>query len=179
MLGLALMLGLCLAPGLALAPTPAAAQSTGSDSGWRTVTTGMRHFTGLVCPDRISTLSRIRVLTSAPDRIAGCVYQASNGISGVLRSHPAGTSARVAETFRDRFSQAGFEEVRLSGAAEAGISFRTGETDGRTRCETLWRFAAQGADYTLWLVYTLPAQAETIGPLVAAFARHLASTSGK
>lgn len=139
----------------------------------------MRHFTGLECPDRISTLSRIRVLSSAPDRIAGCVYQSSNGISGVLRSHPAGASARVAETFRTRFSQAGFAEVRLSGAAESGLSFRTGETEGKTRCETLWRFAGEGADYTLWLVYTLPAQAETIGPLVAAFARHLATSQAR
>ena len=166
-----------LVMGVCMSPYSVEAQRSTSETGWRMVTTSMRHFTGLDCPDAIGDLSRIRVLTSAPDRIAGCVYQASDGVSAVVRSHPQGASERLAETFRSRYRAAGFTQIETSGAAASGVSFKTSEYENGTRCETLWRFAGQGGDYTLWMVYTLPDQAETIGPIVAEFAQHLATLS--
>ncbi|SDU24718.1 hypothetical protein SAMN05428979_2519 [Stappia sp. ES.058] len=146
------------------------------ESGWRTVTTGMRHFTGLTCPDQVASLSRIQVLGSGVDRIAGCVYQGTDGTNAILRSHPVGTSAQITRIFRKRYAEAGFSRLETTGAPASGVSFRTGRRGDGTRCETLWRFTAKSADYTLWMVYTLPSQAESIGPLVAAFATVMAQT---
>ncbi|WP_051242333.1 hypothetical protein [Stappia stellulata] len=134
----------------------------------------MRHFTGLTCPDRVASLNRIQVLGSGVDRIAGCVYQGDDGTNAILRSHPAGTSADITRTFAKRYSEAGFSRLETTGASAAGVSFRTGHRGDGTRCETLWRFAATNADYTLWMVYTLPSQAESIGPMVTAFASVMA-----
>lgn len=153
----------------------AAAQERGTDAGWTNVVNGMRHFTGLVCPDTLATLNRTRVLVGSADRLAGCVYQNANGISAVLRSHPSGAGAQAARAFRNRFRAAGFELVTTSGAAASGISFLTGKRGTSERCETLWRFRNGDADYTLWIAYSLPEEAGDIGPLVTAFAGLLAS----
>lgn len=161
---------------LAVAWTPpAAAQERGTDAGWTNVVDGMRHFTGLVCPDTLATLNRTRVLVGSADRLAGCVYQNAEGISAVLRSHPSGTGEQAARSFRDRFRAAGFKLVATSGAAASGISFLTGRRGTSDRCETLWRFRNGTADYTLWISYALPDEADEIGPLVTAFAGLLAS----
>lgn len=145
-----------------------------SDSGWRNVTAGMRHFTGLTCPDRIGSLSRLQVLASSSDRIAGCVYQSDTGIAAILRSHPPGESEEAARSFAERYAEAGFPRMATSGAAASGLTVRTGEDRSGTRVETLWRFHTRRADYTLWMSYALPLQADAIGPLVAAFATELA-----
>ena len=155
------------------------AQDGATESGWRTVTTGMRHFTGLTCPDRVASLNRIHVLGSGVDRVAGCVYQGDDGTNAILRSHPVGTSAEITRTFSKRYSEAGFARLETTGASAAGVSFRTGRRGDGTRCETLWRFTAQTADYTLWMVYTLPSQAESIGPMVTAFAQVMARTDAR
>jgi hypothetical protein len=162
---------------VATAVCPAAAQRSGSalsDAGWKTVANGMRHFTGLTCPDRVGSLSRLQVLPSSADRVAGCIYQSDTGISAILRSHPSGNSAQAAREFETRYGEAGFSRLSATGAAASGISFKTGETRNGTRCETLWRFHARASDYTLWMSYTLPQQETTIGPLVTAFAAQLA-----
>jgi hypothetical protein len=159
---------------VALAATQSPAQERASDSGWKTVTAGMRHFTGLTCPDQVATLNRIRVLTGSVDRIAGCIYQNAEGVSAIVRSHPSGSGATAARDFRERYSAAGFPLLETSGAAAAGISFLTGSENGDNRCETLWRFRTGTTDYTLWMVYSLPGQEAEIGPLVTAFARLLA-----
>ena len=148
-----------------------------SNAGWKNVTAGMHHFTGLTCPDRMGALNRLQVLASSPDRIAGCVYQSDTGISAVLRSHPVGTSAKTARAFEERFAASGFKRLSTSGIAANGISFRTGEDRAGTRCETLWRFRARNADYTLWMSYTLPLQEMAVGPIVEAFAGQLADKS--
>lgn len=169
---------LLLALSLQLAPAaPAQSDERGSDSGWHTVIGGMRHFTGLTCPDRIGMLSRVRVLTSAADRIAGCVYLATNGISVVVRSHLPGSSAATARAFDRRYSTAGFKRLAATGAAAAGLSFNTGTTGERTRCETLWRLTGRRTDYTLWMAYSLPDQGDLVGPLVADFTRQLARSA--
>lgn len=171
-----LLLALSLPLALA-APALAQRDARDSDSGWHTVIGGMRHFTGLTCPDRIGMLSRVRVLTSAADRIAGCVYLATNGISVVVRSHLPGSSAAAARAFNRRYSAAGFKRLAATGAAAAGLSFNTGVTGDRTRCETLWRLTGRRTDYTLWMAYSLPDQGDLVGPLVADFTRQLARSA--
>ena len=172
--------GLCLATAAGCLPAQAQSFSGSpgiSNAGWKNVTAGMHHFTGLTCPDRMGSLNRLRVLASSPDRIAGCVYQSDTGISAILRSHPTGTSARAARAFEERFAASGFKRLSASGVAANGISFRTGEDRVGTRCETLWRFRARNAEYTLWMSYTLPLQEMAVGPIVEAFAGQLADKS--
>lgn len=154
---------------------PAAAQDKATDAGWTNVVDGMRHFTGLICPDKLASLNRTRVLSGAADRHAGCVYQNAEGISVVLRNHPSGAGEQAARAFRDRFRSAGFTMVETTGAAASGISFLTGARGGKERCETLWRLRNGSADFTLWIAYALPDETGEIGALVAAFARLLAS----
>lgn len=154
---------------------PAMAQDKGTDAGWTNVINGMRHFTGLVCPDKLASLNRTRVLSGSADRHAGCVYQNAEGISAVLRTHPSGAGEQAARAFRDRFHAAGFKTAEMTGAAASGISFLTGARGGKERCETLWRLRNGSADFTLWIAYSLPDETGEIGALVAAFARLLAS----
>lgn len=159
----------------ATASVPTAlSQQRSTESGWKVVTRGMRHFTGLTCPDQVASLNRIRVLTGSADRIAGCIYQNPAGISAIVRSHPSGNGAVAARTFRERYAAAGFPLLETTGAAAAAISFLTGESKDASRCESLWRFRTSNTDYTLWIAYTLPGQAEAIGPLVTSFAELLA-----
>ena len=166
---------------LAIGMTPAAAQSINqldnpeTDSGWQVDPRGMRHFTGLSCPDRIDKMSRVKILSSELDRIAGCIYQSSNGISAVLRSHPKGTSEGTAVGFARRYSEAGFPRIEASGIAASGVTFRVGTEGGEIACETLWRFTGKEMDYTLWLAYKLPSQSEVIGPLLGAVVREVAA----
>lgn len=153
---------------------PALSQQRSTESGWKVVTRGMRHFTGLTCPDEVASLNRIRVLSGSADRIAGCIYQNPAGISAIVRSHPSGNGAAAARAFRERYSAAGFPLLETTGAAAAAISFLTGEGKDTSRCESLWRFRTSNTDYTLWIAYTLPGQAGEIGPLVTSFAELLA-----
>lgn len=173
-----LALGLAMAAGCLHAQAQPVSGTPGiSDAGWKNVTAGMRHFTGLTCPDRLGSLNRLQVLASSPDRIAGCVYQSDTGISAILRSHPSGTSEQAARSFERRFTASGFKRLSASGVAANGISFRTGQDRAGTRCETLWRFRSRNAEYTLWMSYTLPLQEMAVGPIVEAFAGLLADKS--
>lgn len=159
---------------------PAASQAASqldnpeTDSGWQVDPRGMRHFTGLSCPDQIDSMSRVKILSSDLDRIAGCIYQSPDGINAVLRSHPKGTSEGTAMDFAARYGEAGFTRIDASGVASSGVTFRLGTNGNDIACETLWRFAGKEMDYTLWLAYRLPSQSETIGPLLAAFIREIA-----
>lgn len=153
---------------------PALSQQRSTESGWKVVTRGMRHFTGLTCPDQVASLNRIRVLSGSADRIAGCIYQNPTGVSAIVRSHPSGGGAIAARAFRERYGAAGFPLLKTTGAAAAAISFLTGQEKDTSRCESLWRFRTSNTDYTLWITYTLPGQAEAVGPLVTSFAELLA-----
>ncbi len=145
------------------------------ETGWQTDTRGMRHFTGLSCPDQVGRLSRVGVLSSGPDRIAGCIYLTPEGISAVLRSHPHGSSERTATAFVERYTKAGFQRIQTSGPAAAGVSFGTASDGASQRCETLWRFTGRSTDFTLWMAYSLPAEGELIAPLLNAFVAQIAA----
>ncbi len=170
---LSVLAGLAL-PGMTAFPArsqPAPEQ----DAGWQSDVEGLRHFTGLRCPDTIGPYSRIKVMQGDAVSLAGCVYTGRYGITAVLRKHLEATGRREALTFSRNYKAAGFEPVKLSGAAASGISFRTRNWTPVALYETLWYFTGAKADYTLWLSYSLPEQEEEIGPAVAAFNEALAA----
>ncbi|MCX2722037.1 hypothetical protein [Roseibium salinum] len=144
------------------------------DAGWQSDVGGLRHFTGLRCPDMIGPFYRVKVMKGDGVSLAGCVYTGRDGISAVLRKHLPDTGRQQALTFSRNYKAAGFDPIKLSGAAASGISFRTSKQTPGTLCETLWYFTAEEADYTLWLAYTLPAQEIEVGPAMAAFTEALA-----
>jgi hypothetical protein len=123
----------------------------------------------------IGNYYRIKVMEGDAVSLAGCIYTGRDGITAVLRKHLEGTGRREALTFSRSYKAAGFEPVKLSGAAASGISFRTSGRTQSSLCETLWYFSGSRADYTLWLSYTLPTQEGEIGPVVTAFTSSLAS----
>lgn len=145
------------------------------DAGWQSDFSGLRHFTGLRCPDMIGSYYRIKVMEGDEVSLAGCIYTGRDGITAVLRKHVGGTGRREALGFSRSYKAAGFEPIKLSGAAASGVSFRTRGWTPTNLCETLWYFSGAKADYTLWLSYTLPTQEVEIGPAVAAFTGALAS----
>ncbi|MXN63696.1 hypothetical protein GR183_02165 [Stappia sp. GBMRC 2046] len=171
---LSAVLALTFSPSMAGAQSISPLDNAPLDSGWQIDPHGMRHYTGLVCRDRLGMLTRVKVLPGGMDTIAGCIYATPQGLYAVLRSHEKGASAAVAANFAKRFSDVGFERVKTSGAAASGLTFSTGERETGTRCETLWRFTGNERDYTLWMAYTLPVQESEIGPIVAAIIEEIA-----
>ncbi|MGX1496085.1 hypothetical protein ACSSV1_001106 [Labrenzia sp. MBR-25] len=145
------------------------------DAGWQSDVGGLRHFTGLRCPDMIGGYYRIKVMEGDAVSQAGCIYTGRDGITAVLRKHLQGTGRREALTFSRNYKAAGFEPIKLTGAAASGISFRTRSWTPTSLCETLWYFSGATSDYTLWLSYTLPTQEVEIGPAVTAFTMALAN----
>ncbi|WP_428674811.1 hypothetical protein [Roseibium sp.] len=157
-------------------PVPSRAQvPPEKDAGWQSDVGGLRHFTGLRCPDTIGPFFRIKVMKGDAVSLAGCIYTGRNGITAVLRKHLEATGRREARTFSRNYKAAGFEPVKLSGAAASGISFRTRNWTPVSLYETFWYFTGARADYTLWLSYSLPEQEEEVGPAIAAFTQALAS----
>lgn len=144
------------------------------EAGWQSDVDGLRHFTGLRCPDIVGAFYRIKVLEGNEVSLSGCIYTGRDGITAILRKHLEGTGRREALTFSRNYKAAGFEPVKLSGAAASGISFRTRSWAPTSLCETLWYFSGAKADYTLWLSYTLPTQEVDVGPAVTAFTQALA-----
>lgn len=157
---------------LAQQPTPQTLLSQES-IGWQSDVEGMRHFSGLRCPDQVGRFYRTKVLASDGDRMAACIYSGDGGMSAILRQHLSGTGEKVARHYLENFQAAGFERVALSGPASTGISFKTRDWTSPVLCETLWYFAGQKADYTLWLSYGLPVQEAEVGPTLDAFVRLL------
>ncbi|MDN3719948.1 hypothetical protein QW131_13995 [Roseibium salinum] len=110
------------------------------DAGWQSDVGGLRHFTGLRCPDMIGPFYRVKVMKGDGVSLAGCVYTGRDGISAVLRKHLPDTGRQQALTFSRNYKAAGFDPIKLSGAAASGISFRTSKQTPGTLCETLWYF---------------------------------------
>lgn len=150
-----------------------AAHARDEQVGWVSDIAGLRHFSGMRCPDIVGGFIRSKVLTADADRMAGCIYSGDNGMTAVLRQHLNGTGQAEARKFVDAYKSSGFTPVNLSGAAHSGVSFITRGWTQATQCETLWHFSGKKADFTLWLAYTLPAQETEIGPAVAAFTETL------
>ncbi len=165
---------LCLLAGWFHAGTAHAQASPEAEAGWRSAVEGLRHFTGLRCPDIVGAFFRIKVMDGDGPSLAGCIYTGRDGITAVLRSHLQGSGRQEALNFARRYKAAGFEPLKLSGAAETGTSFKTGANDTSTHCETLWYFDGAEADFTLWMSYTLPTQEIDIGPAVTSFTEALA-----
>ncbi|WP_417685935.1 hypothetical protein [Roseibium sp.] len=137
--------------------------------GWVSDVRGMRHFSGLRCPDIVGELFRTKVLAADADRLAGCVYSGREGLRAILRQHVPGTSSRAASDYLNSYRSSGFRRVQLSGAGAGGITFVTNDWTPNIQYETLWRFAGEKADFTVWMSYTLPQQETDIGPAFAAF----------
>ncbi|WP_305983968.1 hypothetical protein [Roseibium sp. MMSF_3544] len=153
---------------------PSAAQvPPEKEAGWQSDVSGLRHFTGLRCPDVIGPFYRIKVIEGDATSLAGCIYTGRDGMTAVLRQHLQETGRREALKFSRNYKAAGFEPVKLSGASATGISFRTRNWTATALYETLWYFSGNNADFTLWLSYTLPSQEGEIGPTIAAFTQAL------
>lgn len=144
------------------------------EAGWQSDLEGLRHFTGLRCPDTIGPFYRIKVMEGEGSSLSGCIYTGRDGLTAVLRNHTHGTGRQEALTFSRNYKAAGFEPVKLSGAAASGVSFRTRGWTSTSLCETLWYFSGAKADYTLWIAFTLPAQEADIGPALEVFTAALA-----
>lgn len=155
----------------------AAAQTNGmlpeESLGWQTDVEGMRHFSGLRCPDEVGSFYRTKVLGSDGDRTAACIYTGRDGMSAVLRQHVMGSGRQEAEHFLQNYEKASFERIKLSGPAAEGISFKTRFWTSTVKCETLWYFSGHKADYTLWMSYGLPSQEADVGPELEDFVRLL------
>lgn len=139
------------------------------ESEWTPDVYGVRHFSGLRCPDVVGFVFRTKLLSADADRMAGCVYAGDAGMQLVLRSHLGGTGAKAAEAFLRDYKAAGFREVSLTGPASRGISFQTRDWAPGILCETLWYFNGKKADYSLWMSYSLPSQEGDIAPVLKAF----------
>ncbi len=143
------------------------------EAGWVNDIIGLRHFSGLRCPDMVGGFYRSKVLSADSDRMAGCIYTGDNGLAAVLRQHLSGTGADVAKDFLEAYKASGFSKAALTGVAQSGISYITRSWTPSKLCETLWHFSGKKADYTLWLTYSLPGQEAEVGPAVAAFVETL------
>ncbi len=156
-------------------PAPRAQVPPEKEAGWQSDVGGLRHFTGLRCPDVIGEYFRIKVLEGDDVSLSGCIYTGRDGITAVLRKHLQGSGRREALSFSRNYKAAGFEPVKLTGAASSGISFRTRNWTPTSLCETFWYFTGAKADYTLWLSYTLPTQEAEVGPALSAFTEALSN----
>jgi hypothetical protein len=145
------------------------------DAGWQSDVSGLRHFSGLRCPDVIGVFYRIKVMEGDASSLAGCIYTGRDGITAVLRKHDHATGRREALKFSRNYKAAGFEAIKLSGVASSGISFRTRSWTPTSLCETLWYFSSEKSDYTLWLSYVLPTQEVDVGPALTSFTEALAN----
>lgn len=143
-------------------------------AGWVEDMAGMRHFSGLRCPDAVGPLSRSKVLSANTQQVAGCIYLGRDGVNAVLRQHLKGSGKNAARLFKENFAKAGFAEVKLTGVSASGISFMTREWKNTTDIETLWQLQGEKADYTLWLYYVLPKHETDIGITLRAFEEILA-----
>ena len=130
---------------------------------------GLRHYSGMRCPDIIGRFYRTKALDGDGARLAGCIYFGENGMMAVLRKHLAGNGTNVANRFLARYREAGFEPVSLSGQGSRGISFRTRAWTATKLYETMWHFTGKKADYSLWMSYELPKNQDAIAPAIAAF----------
>ncbi|ADZ69945.1 hypothetical protein [Polymorphum gilvum] len=164
--------------------TAAPGQGTGSDRsrqvqgeyevGWVNDAQGMRHYSGLSCPNRVGTMTRTKVLAATDRRAAGCVYAGDGSFQAVVRQHVKGTGRSDATAFAERYRAAGLEQVTMTGISGSGVTFRMGDGDGRTTCETLWHLSGASADYTLWFSYSLPEHGTAVAPAFEAFQNTLA-----
>ncbi|WP_346914362.1 hypothetical protein [uncultured Roseibium sp.] len=143
------------------------------EDGWVSDFEGLRHFSGMRCPDVVGGFLRSKALGADSDRMAGCIYSGEDGMTAVLRQHLLGTGSTEARKYMKNYKAAGFREIALTGVAQSGISFVTRDWTQATQCETLWHFSGKKADYTLWLTYSLPGQETVVGPAVAAFTKTL------
>ncbi|GAA0773551.1 hypothetical protein E1180_08760 [Roseibium denhamense] len=160
---------------IALPLSPASAQlAPEQDAGWQSDIEGLRHFSGLRCPDVIGAFFRIKVLEGDNVALAGCIYTGRDGMTAVLRKHLQGTGRQEALRYSRNYKSAGFDPISLTGAAASGISFKTRAWTPTTLIETLWYFDGAKADFTLWLTYTLPTQEIDVGPAVSSFTSALA-----
>ncbi|WP_209017284.1 hypothetical protein [Roseibium aggregatum] len=144
------------------------------EAGWQSDVGGLSHFSGLRCPDTIGSFYRVKAMASDGVSLAGCIYTGQDGLTAVLRKHLLGTGRREALAFSRNYKSAGFEPVKMSGAAASGISFRTRNWTPSSLLETFWYFSGEKADYTLWIAYTLPAQEGEVGPALEVFTDALA-----
>jgi len=154
---------------LVLAALPGRAHAQNDEDGWVSDFAGLRHFSGMRCPDVVGGFLRSKALGAGSDRMAGCIYSGEGGMTAVLRQHLLGTGAAEARNYMKNYKAAGFREIALTGVAQSGISFVTRDWTQATLCETLWHFTGKKADYTLWITYSLPGQETVVGPAVAAF----------
>ena len=143
------------------------------EDGWVHDAHGMRHYSGLSCPNEIGLMSRTKVMPSGNDSVAGCLYEGDDGVTAVLRQHPRGDGAMQAQKFLDNYRKAGFAPINLSGVAESGISFRMRINGGHSWCETFWYLSGADKDFTLWLAYELPKDEDIIGRTFQSFTQAL------
>ncbi|MFN4010440.1 MAG: hypothetical protein ACK4K8_10835 [Pannonibacter sp.] len=161
-------------PESVLAQTAAPKVQSEYEAGWVNDALGMRHFSGLSCPNRLGDLTRTKVLAAARTRLAGCIYTSERGMQLVIRQHAPDTGRDEAKRFADAYQQAGYALLRLSGVAEQGITFRTGGTDERALLESFWHLKGRSSDYSLWISYNLPDHETVLEPAFQEITEQLA-----
>ncbi|WP_439529759.1 hypothetical protein [Pannonibacter sp.] len=169
-----LILAGLLQPEPVLAQTAAPKVQSEYEAGWVNDALGMRHFSGLSCPNRLGDLTRTKVLAAARTRLAGCIYTSERGMQLVIRQHAPDTGRDEAKRFADAYQKAGYALLRLSGVAEQGITFRTGGTDERALLESFWHLKGRSSDYSLWISYNLPDHETVLEPAFQEITEQLA-----
>lgn len=137
---------------LALQPMTARADAT---DGWRDVSGGIEHYSGLRCPDRVANLARIDATTTTEFVLASCTYQA-NRMHGVLEIISENILGDLLAGIRDRFLLSGFPQAAGVGASGKGLTFIVATKDGLQTRETVWPIRIGATDYILWLNYKHP-----------------------
>ena len=74
---------------------PGVANAQEDEDGWVSDFEGLRHFSGMRCPDVVGGFLRSKVLGADSDRMAGCIYSGEDGMTAVLRQHLLGTGPGV------------------------------------------------------------------------------------
>lgn len=161
--------GLLLLAALAMADWASAAE------GWRDETGEVIHYSGLRCPDRIATLTRIDASGHAERALANCTYQAPN-LHAVIQIMEANVIAAVADELRQHYTAAGFTPVIGDGITKRGLTFIVGHVGEAELRETLWPIRIGQHDFMLWMNYPHPGAHAEVAMAYNAFVEMLRAT---
>ncbi|MDX5594136.1 hypothetical protein [Pseudovibrio sp. SPO723] len=116
-------------------------------SGWKQQLDGLRHYSGLECPDTVGGLHRSGVTPDIADTGPGCKYLGEQGVEAVFRQHRPYRLVDIQRTFLDEYEGSGFT---LVDGPENSLTFQTDLEGAEATMESLWAFQGEESGYTLW-----------------------------